>query len=230
MSGHLPGITYAGPAGWGDVATAVLQGATAIGLIDGRFEDMRAVWHKEILFALSSGVQVAGAASMGALRAAECAAFGMIGIGEIFRQYASGKLADDADVAQIHGPAEMHYVPLSEPWVNIEPTFRKMASVGTITSNELERLLCTARVTHFKDRTYSTILENAQTFSTSRREALETWLAVHAVDQKRQDALELVAWLQSCSEQRNAETEWSFSETSQWRIFLSDLANDIDRV
>jgi len=36
-----------------------------------------AVWHKEILWAMSQGIHVFGSASMGALRAAELAAFGM---------------------------------------------------------------------------------------------------------------------------------------------------------
>src|SRR5262245_46332423 len=47
---------------------------------------------------LSSGVAVAGAASIGALRSAECSAFGMVGIGKILRRFSAGELADDADV------------------------------------------------------------------------------------------------------------------------------------
>ena len=47
------------------MAKAVIEGATVIGLIDGFFENVASVWHKEILFALSEGVQVFGAASMG---------------------------------------------------------------------------------------------------------------------------------------------------------------------
>src|SRR5262245_58082904 len=79
-----PTVKILAPACYGDVARACLDGTTAIGVIDGRFEDTRALWHKEILFALSKGVAVAGAASMGALRAAECSPFGMIGIGRVF--------------------------------------------------------------------------------------------------------------------------------------------------
>ena len=56
----------------------------AIGLIDGVFLDVPAVWHRELLWALSEGVHVFGAASMGALRAAELAPFGMRGVGTIF--------------------------------------------------------------------------------------------------------------------------------------------------
>ena len=46
---------------------------------------------------------VDGGGSLGALRAAECAHFGMIGVGEIFTRYMSGDLVDDCAVAQLHG-------------------------------------------------------------------------------------------------------------------------------
>ena len=49
------------------------------------------MWHKEILFALSEGIDVYGAASMGALRAAELDAFGMRGIGDVYSAYAEGR-------------------------------------------------------------------------------------------------------------------------------------------
>ena len=40
---------------------------------------------------------------MGALRAAETRAHGMIGIGQIFEWYASGEIEGDDEVAQIFG-------------------------------------------------------------------------------------------------------------------------------
>ncbi len=64
-------IDFRAPAALGAVRKAVLAGASVIGLVDGVFENVASVWHKGILYALSEGVQVFGAASMGALRAAE---------------------------------------------------------------------------------------------------------------------------------------------------------------
>ena len=55
-----------------------------IGIIDGYFEIVPTVWHKEILWAMAQGIHVFGAASIGALRAAELDAFGMRGIGRIY--------------------------------------------------------------------------------------------------------------------------------------------------
>ena len=85
----------------------------AIGIIDGYFQWAPAVWHKEILWAIQQGVHVFGAASMGALRAAELAPFGMRGVGRIFEAYRDGVLPgsgdepfeDDDEVAVVHGPA-----------------------------------------------------------------------------------------------------------------------------
>ena len=48
-------------------ATARSAASRRIAIIDGYFERMAAVWHKEILVALERGIAVWGAASMGAL-------------------------------------------------------------------------------------------------------------------------------------------------------------------
>jgi hypothetical protein len=90
----LTGIELRPPAVQGDLLRAVVEGASVIGLIDGAFEATASVWHKEILHALSEGVAVVGGASMGALRAAECAAFGMEPVGQIARLLLSGAGGD----------------------------------------------------------------------------------------------------------------------------------------
>ncbi|MEL7154742.1 MAG: TfuA-like protein, partial [Pseudomonadota bacterium] len=65
------------PARRGDVVHAIAKhDPETILIIDGYFEQVPSVWHKEILWALSQGRTVAGAASMGALRAAELDQFG----------------------------------------------------------------------------------------------------------------------------------------------------------
>src|SRR4030095_14461617 len=114
-----PGVEFLPPAAEGDMYRAAWQGPRAIGLIDGYFEAQPAVWHKEILWAMSEGIHVFGAASMGALRAAELWSFGMIGVGAIFRAYRRGIINDDAEVAVLHGPAELGYPSVSEGLVNV---------------------------------------------------------------------------------------------------------------
>src|SRR4029434_6356953 len=76
-----------------------------IAIIDGTFESRAAIWHKEILLALARGVSVFGASSMGALRGAELAVCGMIGVGRIFEAYRDGLYTDDDEVAVLHSAA-----------------------------------------------------------------------------------------------------------------------------
>ena len=80
---------YRPPVRMGDVFRAASERPRSIVIIDGLFERIPAVWHKEILFALDRGIAVYGGSSMGALRAAELDAFGMVGIGSIYRDFAS---------------------------------------------------------------------------------------------------------------------------------------------
>src|SRR5690242_12155833 len=86
-SRHLDAL-YLPPAEQGSIfrVARTLQ-PRVIALIDGSFAKVPAVRHKEVLWALSRGIAVYGAASMGALRAAELGRFGMRGHGLIYRWY-----------------------------------------------------------------------------------------------------------------------------------------------
>ncbi|MFT4182385.1 MAG: TfuA-like protein [Rhizobium sp.] len=219
-----PGITLRGPAQKGDIVKALEDGANAIGLIDGFFENVAPVWHKEILFALSQGVRVYGAASMGALRAAECAAFGMVGIGRIFEAYASGALADDCAVAQIHAPAELGYRPLSEPLVNIEATLHALAETGAIDEAERAALQACAETIYFKSLSYASMTETAALPDPARRPAIAALLRAHAVNQKRIDALQLLGVLAACPDERQQPPrDWIFRANSLWRSAFQRL-------
>ena len=91
---------YLPPAAEGDVCRVVLEGARAIGIIDGYFQSVPAVRHKEILWAMSRGIHVFGSASIGALRAAELAPFGMEGVGTVFELYRDGTLEEDGELLE----------------------------------------------------------------------------------------------------------------------------------
>jgi len=224
LSRHHGDIDWRGPARCGDIVRAVRAGATAIGLVDGLFDQNAAPWHKEILLALSLGIAVAGGASMGALRAAECSAFGMVGIGTIYGHYASGGVTDDADVAQLHAPAELNYLPLTEPWVNIEPTLRLMERGGVIGAPGIRALRATARRMHYSERTYREIVRRTEGLTPAEAEAAMGWLTDRAVDQKRIDALAVLDWLHAQPGQRvSSDLAWTFQETTQWLALLRSL-------
>ena len=212
-------IEFRAPAALGDLTKAVLEGATVVGLVDGVFESVAAVWHKEILYALSQGVQVFGAASMGALRAAECAPFGMIGVGTIFAAYASGELVDDDAVAQVHGPEELDYVALSEPLVNIEATLDVLREKELITTDEGLLLRTTARKVFFKERTYENIL--AAALPSHRSADLAVSIGKYRRDLKGEEARLLVARVVATPDRRVAPpSHWQFQETLIWRQLL----------
>ena len=75
----------------------------AVGIVDGRFPHVPGVTPTEVLRALDAGVTVYGSSGVGALRAAECAPFGMVGVGAVFEAYASGRVEADDEVAAAPG-------------------------------------------------------------------------------------------------------------------------------
>src|SRR5687767_14609932 len=131
---------YLPPVSQGDVYRACAKRPKAIAIIDGYFERVPSVWHKEILWAMSQGIHVYGASSMGALRAAELETFGMIGIGKIFSDYRDGVLEDDDEVAVIHGPEEDGFPAFSEAMVNIRATLNRAVESKVIDAQDNTRL------------------------------------------------------------------------------------------
>lgn len=217
-----------GPAAQGDITRAVVEGATAIGLIDGRYEDVAAPWHKEILYALEQGVQVYGAASMGALRAAECAEFGMIGIGAVFERYRSGELTDDAAVAQVHAPPELGHLPLTEALVNVEATFERFLKLRAISEAEAQRLEAAARALFFKDRTYARILSDSGLGGGERGRRLTDLIRRCGVDIKREDALILFGYLAHLEPVRQEPPkDWCLQETYTWKLTLERARSQV---
>ena len=110
----LPDATVLPPVAQGDLYRACRLRPRAIGIIDGYYETTPSIWHKEVLWALAQGIHVYGAASMGALRAAELAAFGMVGVGKVFESYRDGIIEDDDEVVGVvllqHQPHRAHVV------------------------------------------------------------------------------------------------------------------------
>lgn len=211
---------YRPPVSEGDVFRAVQDAPQAIGIIDGYFENVPSVWHKEILHAMSKGIRVFGSASMGALRAAELAAFGMIGVGATFEAFRDLILEDDDEVAVIHGPRELGYPALSEAMVNIRRTLSDAFAEGTISASARQVLESIAKELPYRRRSFHAILSIASNLDLDADELarLEAWLPMGRVDQKREDALLM---LQAMREQAGAKAEvlvpsFHFEHTTLW--------------
>jgi hypothetical protein len=160
---RLPGATVMPPAAVGDVLRATRRrGVGRIAIIDGYFERMAAVWHKEVLVALGKGIAVWGAASMGALRAAELAPFGMRGVGHIYRDYARGLLVADDEVAIAHLPAEYGYQSTSDALVNIRFGLARAVKLRIIDEPTRARLLELARARFYRDRSWKQLVDDGR--------------------------------------------------------------------
>lgn len=226
----LPGAIYHPPAALGDIYRVARDGdCHTVALVDGVFQQVPAVWHKEILFALERGIHVAGASSMGALRAAELDVFGMVGVGTVYGWYASGLLEDDDEVALVHGPKELDYPPLSVPMVNVRWSLDKAHEAGWLGDEERELVVAVAKRIHFRERTWERLGKRAAEAGVAR--SVMTRLATESRnpgnDVKREDAMQLLRYIQSgrfgdTSHHSGRAAIWSdftLARTSFWERF-----------
>ncbi|MBP7339729.1 TfuA-like protein [Niveispirillum sp.] len=212
---------YRPPVAQGDVLRAVMDRPAAIAIIDGYFENVPAVWHKEILYAMSQGIPVLGAASMGALRAAELATFGMEGVGAIFDAYADGRLEDDDEVAVTHGPAELGYPSLSEAMVNIRRTLSDAHDAGILSVPARRRMQEIAKELSYRDRNYGRILREAEEecdIDPAEIASFREWLPMGRADQKREDAMLLLSRVRDkvTSGTLGVRPLYAFEHTTMW--------------
>lgn len=184
-----PAFVWLAPARAGDAYALRLRKPAAVVLIDGLFGDQPAIRHKELLSLIAGGIPVIGGASMGALRAAELAAFGMVGVGAIFRAFASGRLTGDDEVAVAHAPAELDFAPLSEALVNVRATIARAVRVRVAGADAAREFLRLARRTFYKDRTWAGLIAEAEANGLPIA-AFGAWLPEGRVDLKALDAAE----------------------------------------
>lgn len=189
---------YLPPARMGDVYRVLFEHRPdVIALVDGYFDAVPAVWHKEILHALAQDVQVVGAASMGALRAAELAPFGMIGLGAIYEAFASGELEDDDEVAVAHSVADEDYVNLSVAMVNMRHGLQLACDRGLLTEAQARALIALAKARFYTERNWAQLWEDAlaRGMALDRINALRRFVETARPDAKREDARALLVLL-----------------------------------
>jgi hypothetical protein len=213
------------PVAQGDIYRAAQRRPAAIGIIDGFFSGAPSVWHKEILWAISQGIDVFGSASMGALRAAELHPFGMRGVGRIFEDFRDGVLEDDDEVAVVHGPAETGFLPASEPMVNIRATLARAQSEGVLGAASRHALERHAKSLFFPHRSWDVLLAAARDLGLGEEEraALESWLPNGRIDQKREDALAMIAAMQEMPGHREPPRPgFQFEWTHYWNSMFAN--------
>jgi len=178
------------PAAQGSIVAAVLRhDPAAILIIDGTFQAEPAVRHKEILWAISRSIPVVGAASMGALRAAELYPH-MRGVGLVYRWYRRFAFAPDDAVAVLHGPKEVNFSPLTRALVDLRMTIRAARRRNLISADLSGKLEEAARTLNFRERTLSRMVREAlPAAERGEFKACRQILAGGFVQQKKRDAL-----------------------------------------
>ncbi|MFE3608356.1 TfuA-like protein [Streptomyces goshikiensis] len=166
------GLRVLPPAGHGDLFDTAIRGGDTVVLIDGVYHQAPAVRHKEILAVMGRGVRVLGAASIGALRAAELAPVGMLGVGSIYTSYVRGEIDGDDEVAVGQAP-DGEFAALTWPLVNLRYVLQLAVAAGVVDDGRAARLLAALRAVYYPQR---------------------TWAAVRAVC-RRQGEGEFVGWL-----------------------------------
>lgn len=175
-----------------DLLAACEAGGCSLAVIlDGEFGQNLAVSISEIRAALTSGLRLHGASSMGVLRAVECRRLGMTGSGWVFEQYLTGRIESDAEVALLYDPFD--YLPITLPLVNIRWLLEETVRLGGIGSDDAALALDLARRIHFRQRRPEVLGERWRSgLSAAVWEVLRPQLAAEARDRwdrKRLDGL-----------------------------------------
>ncbi len=221
----LPNAIILPPAKQGDIYLATKENPQIIALIDGLFEQIPAVWHKEILYALSLGIHVYGSSSMGALRAAELDSLGMVGIGSIYSRYASGELEDDDEVALIHAPASLDFQAISRAMVDLRYDIKTATQANLLEPDEAIWLLKQLKSLWYPDRTLQQLFALAkQRLSESRYTDLLEFLGPSPDSLKRKEAIQLLYKLANLnlSHLPPKVSPKAFVENDAWQTLVSD--------
>ncbi|WP_017557209.1 TfuA-like protein [Nocardiopsis baichengensis] len=163
----------------------------AIGIVDGRFLSDLSVSPKEVLRAADAGIAVYGSSSMGALRAVECAPFGVVGVGRIYEAYASGEIEADDEVAIVYDPESLRA--LSTPMVDFRFALQAGVERNRIADDVAERFLDAAKAMHFPQRTTANVLSDLRAeIDEDAARGLAEYLGNEAPETKRDDAVRLL--------------------------------------
>lgn len=151
-----PGVRVHPPARHGDLFTAAIRDGDTVVLIDGMYHQAPPLRHKELLAAMGRGVRLIGAASIGALRAAELDRFGMLGVGTIYSAYASGAITGDDEVAVGQAP-DGDFRALTWPVVSLRHVLQLAQAAGVVDDARAVRLLAALRGIYYPQRTLAAV-------------------------------------------------------------------------
>lgn len=234
-----PDCVLRGPAKHGDLFSGDLSSGDVAVIVDGFYHHRLALRHKEILDALARGIAVLGAASIGALRAAELDEFGMIGVGRVYHWYRSGVFDGDDAVSVAHGETRSP-AGINVPLVSLHTAVVAACEAGVLRQEAGRDLMARLEREYYPLRTRERVL-------TLAKECGETpfadWYGQQlasdpdAFDQKRADALEACALAEQLDNRARPEQRWTAGGESgrdwsteyhrRWRNRFATAAPDL---
>lgn len=189
----LPHAYFHPPAQCGDLIRLFRLHPELVVIIDGLYETTPAIWHKEILLAMQMGIEVWGAASMGALRAAELHPYGMRGFGSIFNQFKTGNLNDDDEVAVLHLDESQNFSAVNDAMINIRATCDHALQKGLLTPVAKDNVVHYCKKQFYPYRSLIKALQHLSKKDQASYQAFAEWLNQQGmIDLKQQDAINVL--------------------------------------
>jgi len=157
---------------------------------------------------------------MGALRAAELHAFGMVGVGSVFEAYREGACEDDDEVVVMHAGQEFGFGALSEAMVNIRDGLSQALKRRVISQLTHDTVAREIKHCHYSQRTWRLVPEIAKNECLPLEEvdALIEFVKTERPNRKRLDAIELLNQLRPFEEVPPPpfEPKFEFESTVFW--------------
>lgn len=180
------------PARYGDIFKLSKKGAQVIVLIDAVLMHSPGPTHLELLEVLGQGVTIVGAASTGALRAAELGSQGMLGLGTIFNAYNNEYLTDDSELCVAMSSRDFRA--LSLPLVRIRAALASSLALG-LSKPDVNAALSIAEEIHFMERTPSDLIRQWYScLPLATADTITGCLKSAHSDVKQRDAQDAVNW------------------------------------
>jgi hypothetical protein len=195
---------YRPPAKKGDfLRLAADPDVKMVGFVDGVFlQDYPPTPIEVYQLTRKQGILLAGAASLGALRAVELEKFGMVGIGKIFQMYKSGKIDADDEVA-VTFDAEGQYRLQSEAMIDIRFNLFRAHKNGVMSRQAKRMLARVAKATYFPHRNYTSIIEVTKVkypALAAEFDSFQSYITSSRRSLKEIDAIKLVKYLKEYSQ------------------------------
>jgi hypothetical protein len=170
-----------------------LEHGRVVAIVDGELDPATMLLEAEVTRAMRRGVELRGAASVGALIAFDFRDYGMTGIGWVYKAYCAGRIAGADEIAVVYDP--LSHRPLTVPLVNIRVYLDALVDNGLIKRTEADAAMVILKSLNPEDRTSEGVASGLRkVFDDQRIEGLGL-AGGRGFDIKKHDAFQLFAKL-----------------------------------